>query len=314
MRRSIYFAAAGLMAGVGILTKGPYGLLFPLLFTILAAARRADWKFPRWGWLAFGLAMVVCIATWAVPVFLRDHGAYLHGMLTQPDLEMGEKIGRKPFYAYTWQVLLQTFPLSLFLPMAAIDWRRRGYSPSLAMAAGIFILLSIMPKKRSHYLLPLYPFLAIDTAASIVSRSKTSALVRRAGWTLILFSLAAIPFYFLVVQPIRFPGEDPELQFARQLLEKMEPGRAVYFVKCSEEPLAWLARRTDQIDRMRSGDSQFAQQVSKAKPGSYLVIAKRYLNEFLAQTGPLPRQVMLEEEVAGEPRVLFRLGDGGGKL
>src|ERR1035437_9537737 len=157
----------------------------------LAQDRRAEFKRPRVGWLVFIVGLLATAAIWAVPAYLRDHGLYLHQVIFQRDLNLAEAVQKKPFYLYFGVGFLLSLPLSIFLPAALLDCRRHGYSSFLAMAAAILLVFSCVPKKRDHYLLPMYPFLALGIATAIVRRSETSLLVRRVTWTLVPLSLAA---------------------------------------------------------------------------------------------------------------------------
>lgn len=111
----VYLSLAGMLAGVGLVTKGPYALLVPTLFAIFATFRRQDFTRPRLGWIVFGLGIITTMALWAIPVYLRDGGVYLRGVIFQPDLDVGRGEGGR-FYYYVLYGLLFTFPMSLFAP------------------------------------------------------------------------------------------------------------------------------------------------------------------------------------------------------
>src|SRR3989337_2415378 len=237
-----------LMARLGVITKGPFGVLFPVFFAILVPFRRHDLKRPRFGWMGFGIGVVISVAIWAIPAYLRDSGEYLRRVIFQPDLDVGKGGNGGPFY-YVWLGILLAMPLSLFLPVAIVDLRRRGYSAMLAVAGAIFIVISCIPQKRRHYLLPLYPFLALGIAASIVRHSETSKLVRRSAWVFIPLSVAAIPMYFAIIQPIVRPSECPDMLFAKEVLSVVEQDARIYCWN-SEEELAWVGRQHKRIYKL----------------------------------------------------------------
>src|SRR3989304_526210 len=133
LSRSLFFIIAGLLAGLGVVTKGPFGVLFPVFFAILVPFRRQDLKRPRIGWITFGFGVLAAIALWAVPAYFRDSGVYLHKVIFKPNLIVSKGGNGGPFY-YVWMVLLLALPLSLFLPVAIVDLRRRGYSAMLAVS------------------------------------------------------------------------------------------------------------------------------------------------------------------------------------
>ena len=178
--QTFYLTFGGLCAGLGVITKGPYGILVPAFFAVFAPFRREDLKRPRFNWASFVLGFLTALAIWAVPAYLRDGGHYLRGVISQPDLDVSKGGNWKSVFWYVWYGIMLTFPYSLFLPLAIRDLRRRGYSAPLAIAGAIFIVISCIPKKRHHYLVPFYPFFALGIAASLVRYYETSRLVRRA--------------------------------------------------------------------------------------------------------------------------------------
>uniref|UniRef100_UPI0040278F63 ArnT family glycosyltransferase n=1 Tax=Candidatus Wunengus sp. YC65 TaxID=3367701 RepID=UPI0040278F63 len=302
--RMLYFTLAGLLAGLGVVTKGPFGVLFPIFFAVLVPFRRKDLKRPRIGWIIFGFGVLASIALWAVPAYLRDSGVYLHRVIFQPDLDVSKGGNGGPFY-YVWMVLLLALPLSLFLPIAIVDLRRRGYSAMLAVAGAIFIVISCIPQKRRHYLLPLYPFLALGIAASIVRNSKTSKLVRRAAWVLIPLSIIAMPLYYTVIQPTMHPSEDSDMFFSKEVLSVVEQDARIYCAK-SEEALAWVGRQSERILRLHV-DSSAIEILQQAKSKSYLVIDEKNLTALLKITGPLPTELLFHSKVDRDDIMLFRL-------
>jgi len=302
--RMLYFTLAGLLTGLGVITKGPFGVLFPVFFAILVPFRRQDLKRPRFGWIGFGIGVVISVAIWAIPAYLLDGGEYLRRVIFQPDLDVSKGGNGSPFY-YVWLVLLLALPLSLFLPIAIVDLRRRGYSAMLAVAGGIFIVISCIPQKRRHYLLPLYPFLALGIATSIVRHSKTSKLVRCAAWVLIPLSVAAIPMYFAIIQPIVHPSENVEMLFAKEILNVVEPNAQIYSVR-DEEALAWVGRQHKRIHKL-SDVSSVCKIVQKAEDGSYLLIDDRNLTALLKITGLISSKLILQRTIDHEKMMLFLL-------
>ena len=77
---------------------------------------------------------------------------------------------QKPVYYYIPYLMLEGLPWSLFLPFVVADcFRRRAYAEEhllfLMLWAGlIFVFFSVSAGKRSVYILPLYPALALLTA------------------------------------------------------------------------------------------------------------------------------------------------------
>lgn len=158
--------AAGLAAGLGFVVKGPAALLGPL---IVAGARRWSGG-PRWR--ASHLALAALAA--ALPALALGACYLLAGSLGR-GLEVGapalrhpaglvDKVGLPTYYLTALPP--DALPWTFLLPAAALAaWRpsrdHGGRRCLLAwLAAGLFVL-SCVPAKRSVYLLPLYPALAL---------------------------------------------------------------------------------------------------------------------------------------------------------
>lgn len=306
--RMLYFMFAGAFAGLGTITKGPYGVLVPAFFVIFAPLRRQDFKRPRFGLIIFVFGFLTTMAIWAVPAYLYDHGEYLRKVIFQPDLDVRTGGSGKPFY-YVWHGIVNSVPLFFFLPLAIVDLRHRGYSAPLAIAAAIFIVISCIPKKRQHYIVPLDPFLAIGIAASIVHYSKTSKLIQRAAWVLIPLSVVAIPLYFLAVQPLVRPYKNSEMYLAQEILKVIdEPNSTIYCLSGINEVLAWSGRQYKGIQKLnRHHPSSVGQTLLNAKTVSYLVITEKELNSLLKVIDSLPRKLLLTRTVGDNTVMLFRL-------
>ncbi len=216
------FAAAGICTGISALTKGPYGLLFPLIVVVLASIHRDDLRRPRYfEWLIVAAAFVVLLSLWTVPVYLRDHGEYLKSVIFQPDLMTmaGGKVGgtRRPFYWYLGPAPLYFLPWTLFLPLVVLEVRRR-YSAGPYIALAVFVVLSCVPGKRENYLGPWFPFAMLAVANSITQR-EDRRWVRTSSRILLGLSILSIPLYYGWIEP-RISGPiEPERVFAEKVME-----------------------------------------------------------------------------------------------
>jgi 4-amino-4-deoxy-L-arabinose transferase-like glycosyltransferase len=260
------------------------------------------------GWIAFVIGMLAAMAVWVIPAYFRDQGVYLREVVFQSDLHWATKDKPKPFLLYFYVGLLFALPMSLFLPLAILDWRRHAYSPFLAMSAAILLTLTFVPKKRDHYVLPLFPFLALAIGAAIARHSAANRLVRRSAWTLVPVSLAALPLYYVAIQPRLVPKEDPDTSFAKEVVSVVGTNGPVYCVKAHAEVLAWVAQRYDGFINVGEDDPRSVEQLRHASPESYLLIPRQFLDALLKVTGPLPLEPVFERRVGKETRVVFRFG------
>lgn len=227
--RAMLFAAAGISTGISALTKGPYGLLFPLIVVVLASFRRDDFRRPRFvEWLLFAVAFVFLLSLWVIPVYLRDHGEYLKSVIFQPDIvTMGTGMAgatRRPFYWYLGPAPLYFLPWTLFLPFVFLDSRRYVAAPYIALA--IFVVLSCVPGKRNNYLGPWFPFAMLAVANSITRREGVS-WVRATSRTLLGLSIVSIPLYYGWLEPRLRGSIEPERVFAEKVMEVVPEGSFV---------------------------------------------------------------------------------------
>jgi 4-amino-4-deoxy-L-arabinose transferase-like glycosyltransferase len=308
--RALYLAAAGFSAGIAVLTKGPVGLILPVFFVALIPFCRPEFKRPRLGWLVFSVGLLVALLIWAIPAYLLDNGVYLREVVFQPDLNVAAKVTYKPLYLLFAYAVLHSLPLSIFLPIAILDWRRYAYSPFLALALAILLFFVCVPKKRDHYLLPMYPFLTLALAASIVRHSDTSRVIRRTAWTLVPVSVVLFPIFFTVIQPLITPDEDPEILFAKESLPIIGPNAQVYCILVHHEFLAWVGRRHEGIFRIKLESPDEVDQLRHAPKGAYILTDRKVVDDLLEATGPLPLTEVLSRPVKRKTWVLFRLGDG----
>jgi 4-amino-4-deoxy-L-arabinose transferase-like glycosyltransferase len=176
--RAWLLVGAGL--GVGVLAKGPVALLPVLPAALLApwwatAPRPASWR--RW-YLGLGGALVLAHAialAWAIPAALAGGPEYGRAIL------FGQTAGRlvasfahrRPWWWYLPWLPVALFPFALWRPV----WsglgclRSRGSDAGLRFCAAwvvpAFVALSAVSGKQEHYLLPLFPALALVAAFAV---------------------------------------------------------------------------------------------------------------------------------------------------
>ena len=303
-----YFILAGLFAGLGAITKGPYGVLVPVLFAIFASFRRQDFKRPRFGWIWFVFALVAVLAAWAIPAYLRDNGEYLRRVLSQPDLNVTRKDSGNPFY-YLSHGFLYSLPPILFIPWAIADLRRRGYSAPLAIAGALFIVISCVPKKRPHYFLPLDPFIALGIASSIVHYGKMNHIVRRAAWVIVPLPIIAIPLYFTTIHPLIKPYKNSEMYFAQEVYKVTGLNAQIFCTSGDAEVLAWVGQQYKRIHILNSENPQLLiRYLRRTETNAYLVINEQELKSFFKDAEPFLKKVILQRKVHNKKMMLFLLG------
>ena len=184
----------------GILLKGPLILMFVGL-TILTLAildRSAAWLWrlrPVWGLMW----MLVLVLPWFVAIFWRAGDAFFTNsiggdMLSK--LAAQESHGAPPglYFLLFWVTF---WPGAALAGMAApAVWRARrepGAQYLLAWLIPSWIVFEMVLTKLPHYVLPLYPAIAILTVGALERRVLSrSWLVRGAAWWFAVPALAAV--------------------------------------------------------------------------------------------------------------------------
>lgn len=152
---------------LALFTKGPVGVLVPLLGTVayLVGARRWREIGRYWGWRTWGVLLALC-ALWFGAVYADGGAAYLHNLLFHQTLDRAVNSFHhsRPFYYYALSLWYVAAPWSVLLcAMAVAAWRRGWVRTDLqrlfmAVCVCTFVMLSCFSSKVDVYLLPLLPF------------------------------------------------------------------------------------------------------------------------------------------------------------
>ncbi|MDX2064644.1 MAG: glycosyltransferase family 39 protein, partial [Fimbriimonadaceae bacterium] len=165
---------AGAALGLSILAKGPVGVL--LLIPWLAYLA---WRDPQFriglangraiGWIGFALAASAVTASWYLPAYLANGDAFVQGFLVEQNLRRftgGDE-------AHTWRnplnylffvpiFLLGMLPFSLHISAAVRQAKSdRFLRAMLAWAVVVFLFFTVSGAKLIHYIMPMFPPLAI---------------------------------------------------------------------------------------------------------------------------------------------------------
>lgn len=171
--RALWWLAAGVACGIGILTKGPVVLVL-VVPPLVAAA----WLSPRhvvmrwWSWpLLIGTSLIIALP-WYVLVSLR-HPEFPQTFLWTQNLQRYTTgiDHQQPFWFYLPVLLLCMLPASLlFLPLAMFLTSRRAElrrlrSPALGLltlsAAWVVFFFSLSTSKLPTYILPAIPSICL---------------------------------------------------------------------------------------------------------------------------------------------------------
>jgi len=157
---------------VGVLVKGPITPMIPLFAAVVLAIkdRGAAWlrdlrPLPGLLWL------LLLVLPWFVLILIETRGAFLNEALGEDMLaKIGsgqEAHGAPPltYLAIFWATAWPMAPLAILAaPFVWLNRRKREVAFLLAWLVPSWLLLELVPTKLPHYVLPLYPAIAIMTA------------------------------------------------------------------------------------------------------------------------------------------------------
>ncbi|WP_340077463.1 ArnT family glycosyltransferase [Leptobacterium sp. I13] len=160
---------AALFIGLSFMSKGPislYGLFLPFLIAYGVTFRFSSFK-GKWGaFIVFLIATILISSWWFVYVRIADPEAFL--AITKKETGNWGSYNIRPFYYY-WSFFTQsgiwTIPafVSLLYPYLKNKVsNKKGYLFSFLWTISVVVLLSIIPEKKSRYLVPVLIPLAIN--------------------------------------------------------------------------------------------------------------------------------------------------------
>ncbi|MBN8959506.1 MAG: glycosyltransferase family 39 protein [Rhizobiales bacterium] len=194
----------------GVLLKGPLILMFVVLTvgTLAIMDRSANWLWrlrPLWGLLW----LLVLVLPWFVAIFWRAGDAFfadsVGGDMLSKLANAQESHGAPPltYFLLFWITFWPGAPLAGMAAPAI--WRARrepGVQFLLAWLIPSWIVFELVITKLPHYVLPLYPAIAILIAGALERRILSrSWVIRGAAWW---FAIPAITSVIAVVAAINF--------------------------------------------------------------------------------------------------------------
>ena len=190
----IFWAAIAL----GVLVKGPITPMVPFLAALALSIRRRSlgWLKPlRAGW---GLLLVaVVVAPWLTLILIKTQGGFLADSVGKDMLGKvagGQEAHGAPPGTYLAAFWATAWPLAPFVGLAIpFAWRSRSEEATLFLLAWLipsWLIFEATPTKLPHYVLPLYPALAILVGLAMARFEEAT----RGVWAgLMRVWLAAVP-------------------------------------------------------------------------------------------------------------------------
>jgi 4-amino-4-deoxy-L-arabinose transferase-like glycosyltransferase len=157
--------------GIGLLAKGPFGVVFPLAIAATALTISGKWKRLWCRDSCYGLAVLLAVvACWLVPAVWFAGLDYLAALIGKQVFERavsGLDHG-EPAYFYLWVLPIILLPWVLFLfpalRTAWARWRERRDERDLWLLCWLsvpLLVMSVVREKLPVYLLPAMPPIAV---------------------------------------------------------------------------------------------------------------------------------------------------------
>lgn len=213
-KRRIYFILFYVSVALAILTKGPLGLILPLLIIFVYLLGKKELAFFRHMHWLMGVSIIgVIIGPWVVLMSQRIgldtviKNAFSESVVRYSTEEYGHK---QPFYFFLPELIKGFLPYSVFFPATFVYLfskkveRKHGDRWWLsAWFFTIFVFMSISRCKSARYILPLYPALALMIGGmwSRLSENETNNVYLK-KWTKCTL---AIVLGIILVASIGFP-------------------------------------------------------------------------------------------------------------
>lgn len=181
-----WFVIAGLMMGLSFLSKGPvsfYTILLPYAITLLAFPQPDMHR--KWGGVALMLVVMVVVGCWWYVYLLIQHPVEASSVFNK-ESDNWSSHNVRPWYYY-WRFFLEMglWAILMLVSLACMYWKKhidpalqRTYLITITWAIACLVLLSLMPEKKTRYLLPLLAPCSMVVAALVIHFKQGDALDR----------------------------------------------------------------------------------------------------------------------------------------
>ena len=322
-----------LAASLAVLAKGPAGLAFPGLAILgfLAAEKRLDRIRELWSWLWI-VATLAIVVGWYAAAYHIGGSRFLAVQLLRENFDQitgahGFSTRHSRFAAVAW-LATRVFPWNLALVWGLIRRLRGEREDSTgrllhAWWMAIFVIVFVSTIKRSVYLLPAYPAIALIAGRAMASmigaypRDSSSRLARIAGYLTstperIALTLAIVNPVLILPNPSMWTRQSSYrdmLDFVQQV-EAAVPSTSRFFaVPELSNPtrivVAYRLRRDILQLPLSCGaqDDYFLMRAEDAPEGGVKVLVTSADERVVLVTGATPRPQACETEKRQLPQV-----------
>ena len=196
LRHTILFPVFIFMA---IFTKGPMGIIVPLVSTSVFLIARKEFRTigKYWGWKTLSILILLC-SFWFTGVYLEGGSQYLNNLLFNQTINRAVDSfhHKEAAYYYFGTIWYSLAPWSLlYLGVLVMGIKKKIVSTDmerffLVIALTTFITLSLFSSKLAVYLLPTFPFIAYLAMLWLVKLKNEKWLFPLVGIPAVLLSLS----------------------------------------------------------------------------------------------------------------------------
>jgi 4-amino-4-deoxy-L-arabinose transferase-like glycosyltransferase len=290
MRAWLWLVPVYLAAAIAILLKGPIGVVLPGVTAIIYLWHENELAFSlrptawlglvgRYG-LWWGLPLVVVItAPWFIWTNLQTHGELFRVFFLKHNLERGlggGGLASHPWWFYVPRLMLDALPWCVVLPLTFLTatgrrWLRGDAEArfGLTWLLTMLLVLSCSRFKRSDYLLPAYPGLALFLGG-IAEHWYRETIRPRALLASSAAILAAVLFGWWLYLGWILPSQETRLElasFASEIRRRAPAPQLVLFFRTEAHDLAFhVGQPLDTILEWENLD------IWASRPGVYYVV------------------------------------------
>lgn len=207
------YAMAFVLMAMGTLTKGPIGIILPLLVMSGYAFLKKEIRSLFGKELFAGsILFILMVSGWLIPACIKGGQTYTKELLLRQIF--GRFIEafdhREPFYFYLIRFPLEFMPWVIFLPPAVIFLakHKRGEDSVKLISSwflSIFLFFTLSNSKNDLYILPVYPAASMAVAYYLDSNKKNPRFIMWLFILMIMLSTILNHFIFPVIDRYKSP-------------------------------------------------------------------------------------------------------------
>jgi len=213
--KDIYYLLGVIAASFAVLTKGPIGIILPVLIAFVYLLLAKEFKSLKFAMLLKAAAVfLIIVAPWYIAEYLRHGGEfikYCFGYQSFGRFFGSVEAQSGPWYYYLGIIPLGFLPWTAFLPASLIQlFRSRAKKESLLLFVWmvvVLVLFSVAGTKLPNYILFIYPALSIVVAKFVcdyIYKDGEQSIVKGMHFSFVLLLLIVSLMVFAAYRYLQF--------------------------------------------------------------------------------------------------------------